>query len=246
MCTVTFIAKKKGHYFLTSNRDEAPKRSATDIVEIVQDDKKIAFPQDPQAKGTWIATSNTNQIVCLLNGAFEKHKRQPPYRMSRGLMVLQFFKYSNANHFFDEFDFKEIEPFTMIIFDNGNLYEFRWDEKQRHIKQLNPEEKHIWSSCTLYPPNWQSKRITWFENWQKELTDINQDAILGFHKNSGEGNSDYDIVMNRNDIVRTVSITSILMSPNETAILHKDLLDENKKQHKLKSITDFIKKERRE
>ena len=46
MCTVTFIAKKNGQFFLTSNRDEAPKRSATNLIEVVQNDKKIIFPQD--------------------------------------------------------------------------------------------------------------------------------------------------------------------------------------------------------
>ena len=233
MCTVTFIVKKKGYYFLTSNRDEAPKRSATDLIEIVQNDKTIVFPQDPQAKGTWIAASNRNQLVCLLNGAFHKHDRRPPYRMSRGLMVLQFFKYSNADHFFEEFDFKGMESFTMIIFDKGNLYEFRWDEQQRHIKKLNPEKKHIWSSCTLYPLDWQQKRISWFEDWQKEIKHFDQSSILHFHKNSGEGNLAYDIVMNRKDIVRTVSITSMFLSPNNIQISHEDLLNEKIGKHEL-------------
>ena len=206
----------------------------------MQNDKTIVFPQDPQAKGTWIAASNSNQLVCLLNGAFHKHRRRSSYRMSRGLMVLEFFKYSNANQFFEEFDFKDIEPFTMIIFDNGNLYEFRWDEKKQHLLKLDPEQKHIWSSCTLYPPDWQQKRITWFENWQKERKVFDQPSILNFHKNSGEGNLDYDIVMNRKDIVRTVSITSMFLSPNDIQVSHEDLLNEKIARHELESKLNRI------
>ena len=38
---------------------------------------------------------------------------------------------------------------------------------------------------------------------------MNQNCILSFHKNGGEGNPTSDVVMNFKDIVRTTSITSI-------------------------------------
>ena len=78
MCTVTYIPQSEDSFILTSNRDEMPKRSAIGLVELELANKKVLFPRDPKANGTWIASSSTHQLVCLLNGAFVKHKHKPP------------------------------------------------------------------------------------------------------------------------------------------------------------------------
>ena len=223
MCTVTYIPTKNNEFIFTSNRDEAPKRSASEIVQLEQNEKTLLFPQDAIAKGTWIAISNSNQLVCILNGAFVKHERNIPYRMSRGIMALDFFNYKNALDFFEKFDFQGLESFTMIIFDDGTLYEFRWDESQKHIKKLDTSEKYIWSSCTLYTPEWQAKRQEWFATWQKENTTVNQNTILDFHKNGGEGHPNFDIIMKWKNIVRTTSITSIFNQKNKMEMRFEDL-----------------------
>ena len=169
MCTVTYIPTGKNKFIFTSNRDEAPKRSATGMVEKKIDGKALLYPQDALANGTWISISDKNQLVCILNGAFVKHKHRPPYRLSRGIMALDFFSYSTANDFFGKFDFEGIEPFTMIVFDDGKLYEFRWDEKEKHIAQLDISKQYIWASSTLYSEEWQAKRKEWFEDWKKKI-----------------------------------------------------------------------------
>jgi len=224
MCTVTYIPTGKNKFIFTSNRDEAPKRSATGIVEKEIDGKALLYPQDALANGTWISISNKNQLVCILNGAFVRHERKLPYRLSRGIMALDFFSYSTAEDFFEKFDFKGIESFTMIIFDDGKLYEFRWDEKRKHIFPLDISEKYIWSSCTLYTEEWQAKRRTWFEDWKKKNQTITQTAVLDFHKNGGEGHPNFDIVMRWKDIVRTTSITSISKDEKEMSMRYEDLL----------------------
>ena len=100
MCTVTYIPSNKDSYILTSNRDESPQRASAEIPKKYKIfDQDIFFPRDPQAGGTWIASSEENYTLCLLNGAFKKHKWNPPYRMSRGLVLLDFFKYNNTNKF---------------------------------------------------------------------------------------------------------------------------------------------------
>lgn len=224
MCTVTYIPKGDHQFILTSNRDEAPGRSATGLVQEEQAGKSLLFPRDPLARGTWIATSNTHQLVCVLNGAFQKHQHRPPYRLSRGIMALQFFSFPDAPSFFQGFDFSGIEPFTMVVYDQGRLYELRWDEQQVHVKALAADEKHIWSSCTLYSELWQEKRRQWFAEWQAQHLDPNQQAILDFHKNGGEGNPAYDVVMNRADIVRTTSISSVQKNWNSVSLRYEDLL----------------------
>ena len=137
MCTVTFIPNRSG-FTLTHNRDEAPSRSS---VSIAQDDHKqddlIVFPRDSKAGGTWFATSESGKTVCLLNGAFLKHHHNPPYKRSRGLMVLDFFDYHDPNRFFHEYELDGMEPFTLIFARPGVLTELRWDEHQRHILKVS-------------------------------------------------------------------------------------------------------------
>ncbi|MBK9489945.1 MAG: NRDE family protein [Haliscomenobacter sp.] len=87
MCTVTYVSPAPGQFILTSNRDEAPSRGATRLVVEEKEGKRLIFPQDPAAGGTWIAAASNQRMVCLLNGAFEAHNRQTPYRLSRGIMV---------------------------------------------------------------------------------------------------------------------------------------------------------------
>lgn len=225
MCTVTFIPSQDGNFIFTSNRDEAPKRSATEMVREDILGKEVLFPRDSLAKGTWIAIANSKQLVCILNGAFIKHKHQPPYKLSRGIMALEFFKYKNATDFFENFDFGGMEPFTMVIFDDERLYELRWDEKETHVKKLDPSKTHLWASCTLYADEWQEKRKQWFADWKQKYSVVNQNNVLDFHRNAGEGNSRYDVVMNYKDIVRTTSITSIINTNEKMSLRYEDLLD---------------------
>ena len=239
MCTVTYIPTGNNTFIFTSNRDEAPKRSATGIVNKTIDGKSLLFPQDAQAKGTWIAISDKNQLVCILNGAFIKHKHVPPYRLSRGIMALDFFNYENAIDFFEQVNFVGIEPFTMIIFDNGALFEFRWDETKKHIKKLETSEQYIWASCTLYNEEWQVKRKKWFSDWNRQNKTIHQNAVLDFHKNGGEGNPNFDVVMNYNNIVRTTSITSIVKREDQIKMRFEDMLDGQILESKL-LLTSFL------
>ncbi len=227
MCTVTFVPQADNTYILTSNRDERPMRSATTMTNVEKWGKQLLFPRDPKANGTWIAASNTKQLVCVLNGAFIKHQHRPPYRMSRGIMALEFFSYENAEAFAHQFDFIGIEPFTMVIFDDKKLYELRWDEKKVHFKKLNINNNHIWSSSPLYPPEWQEKRIQWFDTWQKKYKQFDRAAILDFHKNAGKENSEFGVVMNRFNIVRTVSITSVLLGIHSIDMQHENLIESN-------------------
>ena len=223
MCTVSYFPKGENHFILTSNRDEAPKRSATGISIEMRKGKELIFPRDPLANGTWIAASNTNQLVCVLNGAFEKHKHRPPYRLSRGIMALDFFAYDDADHFFEHFEFEGIEPFTMVIFDNGKLYETRWDEQLLYAQPLRSDVPHIWASSTLYPKEWQAKRRKWYANEIENKTMVEQQDLIDFHHTAGEGNPEYDLIMNRHNMVCTTSITSINKQANQIDMRFEDL-----------------------
>ncbi|MBK6998312.1 MAG: NRDE family protein [Lewinellaceae bacterium] len=121
MCTVTYLPRPSG-FILTHNRDEAPSRSSQSIVrEKTPGGKTLLFPRDTLAGGTWIATSREGRTACLLNGAFVLHKRELPYRRSRGLILLDFFDWENPDIFFERYDFERVEPFTMLFLSKANF-----------------------------------------------------------------------------------------------------------------------------
>lgn len=231
MCTVTFMPSKNNGFILTSNRDENAKRSPQNITRLVQKEQELLFPKDKGAGGSWITISSRNKLVCLLNGAFDRQERTPPYRISRGIMVLDFFKYSDANQFFTSYLFDGIEPFTMIIYDNGRLWDFRWDGTQKFVKSLDTKAYHIWSSATLYDKPIQLKREQWLEEWLTDRTDFSKEAILELHKKGGEGNPSIDFMMNRwNYLVETVSITQVIGKANELEMIYNDLINQQVKK----------------
>ena len=234
MCTVTYIPKGSDSFILTSNRDESPARSPKNVSMIGQKGVLLAFPRDAKAGGTWVAISGDNRVVCLLNGAFEWHRHNPPYKRSRGIMVLDFFTFSNANVFFDTYDFEGMEPFTMIIYDRDDLFEFRWDGNQKYVKLLDRNAKYIWSSSTLYTNEVKAKRRQWFQQWQDKNEAPNLEAIMHFHRNAGDGDPYNDVIMNRDGRVQTVSITNIVKEPHQVEMLYHDLLNTQLKRAKIK------------
>ncbi len=234
MCTVTFIPQPTG-YILTSNRDESALRSPKNISTETRNGQQLFFPRDKGAGGTWICLSSSDRLVCVLNGAFKRHQRQLPYRKSRGVIVFEFFDYQHATHFFEEYEFDRIEPFTMIIYDKGQLFDFRWDGQKKHLTTLNTLEKHIWSSATLYEEPVQKKRKQWFSEWLKERTNFSRTAILELHKKGGEGNPSIDFMMNRyNYLVQTVSITQVEKRDKRYELHYHDLITNSKMMKDLK------------
>lgn len=231
MCTVTYIPNGAGSFILTTNRDEQAVRSPKDLSKVAGV-PQLLFPRDGGAGGSWVVTSDTGQAVCILNGAFERHQRRSDYRLSRGIMALAFFAFPSVENFVQNFDFQDIEPFTMIIYEPEALYELRWDEQRPHLKALDIEGYHIWSSATLYEPLVQAKREQWFADWLRGRQDFSLDAIMDFHQNAGDGDPWNDVVMNRG-FVQTVSITNIIKTPHTSTMRYHDLLRGAVKQDQL-------------
>jgi len=228
MCTVSFLPKGGNNFILTSNRDEKESRDfAFPPKEFNHEHLKIVYPQDPKGKGTWIATSENGFTLCLLNGGFVYHKSKPPYKKSRGAVLLDFFQFNNVNQFVVNYDFKKIEPFTLIIAEYKSslkLYELRWDGKQAHLSFKNPKESHIWSSVTLYSSEVRTEREIWFEDWKKNQTHgFEPEDVKMFHLNGGKGEKEKDLLMKRVG-TQTVSITQIVKSDKEVTMNYFDSL----------------------
>jgi len=224
MCTVTFLPLDKNNFILTSNRDEQRLRETLTPMQYEEDGVELVFPKDKTAGGTWIGTSSKNRLVCVLNGAFMKHKRKDNYKKSRGVIAKEILKEDNFIQYIENLDLYGIEPFTLVVVDWNdeklNLFELIWDEDQKHFTKLKHEPK-IWSSSTLYTNDIKELRKVWFQNWLEE-NEFTSENILNFH-HSEFGDKEQSVLMKRS-YVETVSITSVKKENNTIEMLYEDVV----------------------
>lgn len=223
MCTVTYIPTKE-NIFLTSNRDEKNCRTDAHAPAVYNfHSGKIIFPKDGDAGGTWIAAHENGNITIFLNGGFKAHTSTPPYRKSRGKILLEIISCPSPLDYWSDADFNNIEPFTAIIRDNNQLFECRWDGTHKHQNEIDGSVPHIWSSVTLYDDETIQKRKKWFDEWIASNENPSGNNILHFHQFTGDGDLHNDLMMNRNGKVYTVSITSIEISAGGIKMNYLDL-----------------------
>ena len=223
MCTVTFVPAGAGFY-LTSNRDESPKRSQVEWPAVRKlPNSTLTYPRDLTGNGTWIAVDDQGNVVCLLNGAFQAHHRKESYRHSRGLVVLEVFSYRSAEEYCEQYDLHDIEPFTLVMIFNDRLYEFRWDGEKKYLSKPPSDQPHVWSSVTLYNPDIREKRRAWFEDSLNMADPVNRESILSFHRSGGLDDPAYNIMMKR-PYVETLSITSVFSSGKRMSVIYNDLI----------------------
>ena len=191
------------------------------------------FPRDSGAGGTWIALNGNGSAAVLLNGGFIKHIQQPAYRKSRGLAFLDIFAADDLYLSYKQIDLSNIEPFTVILWNNAELYECRWDGQQKNIKELDATSSYTWSSVTLYDAVVIERRKAWFENWREENLQPSMDDIIQFHLSAGDGDPHNDIRMNRDGKMLTVSIASMEIFNGKSRMKYIDLLDNTTSLHEL-------------
>lgn len=205
MCTVTYIPHRNSFVF-TSNRDEIASRNATEIVET----EELTFPKDTLKNGTWFVVRKGLYIRCLLNGAVTKHKHEPPYRLSRGLMVLELNSFDFLLDSIWEYDFTDIEPFTLIETHFGNdeltVTEMRWNGINVSIQSHDPSRPKIWSSSTLYSSEVAALRKSWLDKHVLEFGTA-PDSIWKFHHSTPHTDQTINVLMRRDHGPSTISVT---------------------------------------
>ena len=224
MCTATYIPINPAGFVLTHSRDEKTSRPrALPPATLRIGGQLITFPKDPKGMGTWIAQS-AGLTACLLNGAFVAHQPKPPYKHSRGLIVLDVFDYVSIDSFIKHYAFTGLEPFTLILAESNRLVEVRWNGRRVFITEKDPIAPHIWSSATLYTANMMRQREGWFTQWQQQTKQGSVEAIRQFHKTAGDGNPHTALRMNRQNQYATVSLTTALHIGTQTELVYEDLL----------------------
>lgn len=228
MCTVTYIPSKDG-FFLTSNRDEHVSRGhALPPVVYCNGKEKLLFPKDRDKSGSWIAAKSNGDVAVLLNGAFVKHTIQPWYRKSRGLIFLDIISAERPAGYYQGLDLDGIEPFTLILFVSGQLYEGRWDGREKQMAAIETGMAHIWSSATLYDMMAAAKRRNWFEQWRQTGIQTTVRTILDFHRYGGNGDPMDSLVIDRDGKMKTMSITNVHVRPKQIKMTYHDLMDDRR------------------
>lgn len=229
MCTLTYLPKATGFLF-TGNRDESVERKPALLPTAYNiNGLSIVFPKDGEAGGTWMAASK-KLTACLMNGAFEQHLPQPPYRKSRGLVLLDLFNYTTLEKFSIEYDCTGIEPFTIVAVAEGNINEIRWDGCNLYFTILPKNKPEIWSSAQMYPPEVRQQREEWFSEWLKERSQYKRDEILQFHRFKSEADADEEKILIDRGFLKTVSISSIDLTGNNGNFLYYDLASNLKEE----------------
>jgi len=224
MCTVSFIPKSNTDFILTSNRDESPHRKTLVPQRYMLDGVELLFPKDEVAGGTWSGASNKKRLICLLNGGFIAHQPKKKYRLSRGVVVTDLLTSEDVVKKINEYNFKGIEPFTIILVDWGlklSLYELVWDGEIIHFSK-KPLQPTIWSSSLLYTETVKKKREAWFSEFINTNSVISEENIINFHKTAGEGDQETSLVMDR-VFVKTKSITEFSKRNGRCEMRYEDL-----------------------
>ena len=227
MCTVSFV-RVNDAVIITSNRDEHIQRENAAAPGFHQlQNKKIIFPKDARAGGTWFAAADNGVVAVLLNGAFKKHISQPPYRKSRGLILLEIVEAHKPISFFKMLDLDNIEPFTIVLYQPGLLHELRWDGNDKHEKVLDITGNYIWSSATLYSDEVIEYRKNLFDRFIHSAAGITAATVHDFHA-SNNGDAENGFVISRQTGMKTFSITQAVVQSDAVNFLHDDLLQEKR------------------
>lgn len=225
MCTVSFISTGK-KYILTSNRDEHISRApALYPDQEIINNCRVIFPKDPQAGGSWFAINENGVTGVLLNGAFHKHTRAGKYSTSRGVVLLNIVSNPTPSFYFSQIELVNIEPFTIILFESGTLLELRWDGVKKYRKELDTNQNYIWSSVTLYDQKAIQKREALFNQFHGMNTNPDEESIIRFHSENYD-DLENGFIINRNNKLKTFSITQAIFEETNIIMKHYDLLKE--------------------
>ncbi len=221
MCTVSYF-KTRDSIIFTSNRDEKTSREKAVFPNILEmENQTLYFPKDKKASGTWFAADDRGNVAILLNGAFQKHISKPPYKKSRGIVLLDLVKSRYFLQAFREYNLSGIEPFQLLVFFDKKLMRLLWDGTVKHEFFLNENESHLLSSKTLYNDSIEKDREKYFRRFQMNRN-IESGEILNFHKKH-QIEKEPEIDFSIKEEFLTVSITQLIIRQDKIHFSYHDL-----------------------
>lgn len=239
MCTVVFIPGNN-EVFFGSLRDESPNRPRATKPEMYDvNGVSLLSPNDALAGGTWIGANNTGSIIILLNGGYTNHHRQAFYRKSRGLIVSALLSSPLPVVEWKLINMDDIEPFTLIVWSENNLFQLVWDGINKSKILLDKTQPYIWSSSTLYTEAAKEIRQTLFQKWMATEPIISHHTLLLFFHSFT--NNENGFIMNRNEQIKTLSFTYIVLERGKNvAMRYQDFTTESSTNNVLTLLTGCI------
>ncbi len=125
-------------------------------------------------------------------------------------------------------DLTNIEPFTLVLFQDNLLYQLRWNDIEKETVTLDATQNYIWSSSTLYAKEVREKRANWFATFIDTKPQVSEDEMYQFHRYAEGDNKEHGLVINRNDVLKTLSITQTVIDKNKVVLSHYDLQQQKK------------------
>ena len=193
MCTITYLPHHNG-YILTQNRDESPLRA--DAVFPVREKRaghELIYPQDPEGSGSWFVSAENGMTICVMNGAYHPNKKPGDYKHSRGLVPLHFLELGTDQAFLQDYHYRELEAFTLLVCSPDGVTEFIWNEKTMQVNN-HPVKHLIFQSAPLYDAQQQAFRINLFKQF---VANHQPEHILDFHTKPQTADPTIDIRMDR-------------------------------------------------
>ena len=225
MCIVNYIPVSDHSFVLTHSRDERIKRplSSPPIIKTI-DGVKYVFPVDLKEGGTWIGASETGRVPCILNGAEKLHSYQPPYRHSRGLIIPAYFSYSSYASFFKSFKFSGLEPFTLIVFENQQIYSCVFSGDELKTRTLDRSKAFIRASSSLYSAEDYQVKKNDFETWRNDFPNVSYEQIIQ-HNMNFRFERQADQLLSYTHPIQTISMTSVFQTSHKTRMDFYDLVN---------------------
>lgn len=215
MCTVSFLPTESG-ILLASNRDEQTTRPrASRPREYNIKGQRLLFPKDAKASGTWIAIHENGGIAVLFNGAFKKHQPVYPYLKSRGLVFLDLVNQGDFQENYGKIDLSQIEPFSILFYQEERLWENRWDGEKKWSRQVDPSLPQLWASATLYDHDQISARKQLLDSWLRKNPQPSAIDLLQFQSGS--------LSIDPRPGMQTVSSTCIQLNKKKAIMEYLDL-----------------------
>jgi hypothetical protein len=210
MCTVTFIARKKG-YALGMNRDE----QRTRVVGRPPARQELSgcaalFPSEPGG-GTWIGVNDAGVSLALINW-YSIPRRVSAHASSRGWVVrgaLVFDSISQIEEHLRSLPLPRTNPFRLIsVFpQDGQVIEWRWD-LSRLDRIEHGWETNIWVSSGFDEPGAEKTRRETFQSAVRDRPRHDLSWLRQLHASHFPMPGPHSVCMHRSDAV-TVSYTEI-------------------------------------
>ena len=226
MCTVIYLPEQAGYARFISIRDEHKARTLARIPSIMHEgDVDVLSPIDPLGGGSWIGVNGFLDTIVLFNGAFTKHTAGGVYRMSRGVIVKHLLETGIPLVEWAYLLLDGIEPFSLLVFTDAQLYRLTWDGYQKHQEVLNKQVPHIFSSVTLYDAQAAKRRASLFRQWYDKVSRNPDTPIEALCSSSTDMYNGF--LIQRENGIRSQSISAIQYHKQSVSFKYHDLVNQS-------------------